>query len=149
MAGVGPSGRKFLLERPTKDEVEEMLWRMVWETKRKEEDLKRECKEKDEYHLKKMRDYKNWEAHLERRERKLGNCDDEVERMMRDLRIRDNELLSKNSEIESLKNDIDEMVSHGREDHEKEFKVVKVLLMCLIYVGVLLFLGVQQTVRLE
>ena len=126
-----------------------MLWKMVWETKRKEEDLKQECKERDEYYLKKMRDYKNWENHLERREIMLGNRDDEVERMMRDLRIRDNELLSKNSEIESLKNDIDEMVSHGREDHEKEFKVVRVLLMCLIYVGVLLFLGVQQTVRLE
>ena len=79
---------------------------------------------------------------MERRERKLGNRDDEVEMMMRDLHIRDNELLSKNSEIESLKNDIDEMVSRGREDHEKEFEVVSVLLMYLIYVGVLLFLGV-------
>ena len=48
-----------------------------------------------------------------------------------------------------MKNDIDEMVSRGREDHEREFKVVRVLLMCLIYVGVLLFLGVRQTVRIE
>ena len=71
-----------MLERPTKDEVEEMLWRMVWKTKRKEENFKRECKERDEYYLKKMRGYKNWEADLERKERKLGNRDDEVERMM-------------------------------------------------------------------
>ena len=139
MAGVGPSGRKFLLDRPTKSEVEEMLWRMIWETKRKEEDLMMMCKQRDEYYLKKIRGYKNWEADLERRERKFGNHDDEVARMMQDLRLQDNEILSKNLEIESLKNDIDEMVSRGREDHEKEFEVVRVLFMYFIYVRVLLF----------
>ena len=79
---------------------------------------------------------------MERRERKFGNRDDELARMMQDLRLRDNEILSKNSEIESLKNDIDEMVSRGREDHEKELEAERVLLVYLIYVGVLLFLGV-------
>ena len=74
--------------------------------------------EKDEYYLKKMRGYKNWQADLERRERKFGNHDDEVARMMQDLCLQDNEILSKNSEIESLKNDLNEMVSHNREDHD-------------------------------
>ena len=46
MAGVGPSGRKFLLERPSRDEVEMMLWQMVFEARKREDDFRRECKEK-------------------------------------------------------------------------------------------------------
>ena len=96
MAGVGPSGRKFLLERPSRDEVEMMLWRMVFEARKKEDDFRRECKEKDEYWLRRERGFKEWEAHLDRRERKLESNGSEVERMMKDLRIREDEIESKN-----------------------------------------------------
>ena len=45
---MGPSGRKFLLERPFRDEVEETLWRMVFDARRREDDLRRECKERNQ-----------------------------------------------------------------------------------------------------
>ena len=46
MAGVGPQGRKYLLERPTQDEVETVLWRMVFGARQREDDLRRENKER-------------------------------------------------------------------------------------------------------
>ena len=42
---------------------------------------------------------KEWEAHLDIRERKLDNKDSGVERMMKDLRIKEDEIDSKNAEI--------------------------------------------------
>ena len=99
MAGVGPSGRKFLLERPSRDEVEETLWCMVFDARRREDDLRRECKDRNEQWLKRERNLKEWEAHLDIRERKLDNKDSGVERMMKDLRIKEDEIDSKNAEI--------------------------------------------------
>ena len=71
MAGVGPSGRKYLLERPSRDEVEMMLWHMVFEARKREDDFRRECKEKDEQWLRRERGFKEWEASLDRRKRKI------------------------------------------------------------------------------
>ena len=74
--------------------------------------------------------FKEWEAHLDRRERKLENNDGEIARMMKDLRIRKDEIVSKDAEIKDLKSEIEERVSRAREDHDREFKVVKVILVC-------------------
>ena len=126
MAGVGPYGRKYLLERPSQDEVEMVLWRMVFGSRQREDDAKRECREREEEWLKRERNFKDWEDSLEIRERKLGSQDSGLVRMMRDLRIRENELMSKDEEIKELKSEIEERVRRAREDHAKEIKVVLV-----------------------
>ena len=48
MLGVSPDGRKYLLERPSHAEVEQTLLRMVFDARRREEDLKRELKDRNE-----------------------------------------------------------------------------------------------------
>ena len=130
MAGVGPSGRKYLLERPSRDEIEMMLWRMVFEARKREDDFRRECKEKDEQWLRRERGFKEWEASLDRRERKIESHDSGMEKMMKDLRIRKDQIVSKNVEIEGLKNEIEERVSRAREDHDREFKVLRLIFLC-------------------
>ena len=56
---MGPSGRKFLLERPSRDEVEESLWHMVFNTRRKEDEAKREWKDRNEQWLKRERNLRD------------------------------------------------------------------------------------------
>ena len=130
MAGIGPNGRRYLLERPSRDEIEISLCCMVVEERKKKEEFRRECKEKQEQWLRMERGFKEWEASLDRRERKIESHDSGVEKMMKDLRIREDQIVSKNAEIEGLKNEIEERVSRAREDHDREFKVVKVILVC-------------------
>ena len=130
MSGVSPSGRKYLLERPSRNEIEKMLCHMVVEARKKEEDFRRECKEKQEQWLRMERGFKEWEASLDRRERKIESHDNGMEEMMRDLRIREDQIVTKNKEREGLKNEVEEMVNRAKEDHDREFKVVKVILVC-------------------
>ena len=40
MQGVGPDGRKYFLARPLPDEVEDTLWRIVCEARRREDSLR-------------------------------------------------------------------------------------------------------------
>ena len=80
--------------------------------------------------MRRERGFKEWEASLDRRERKIDSHDSGMEKLMKDLRIREDQIVSKNVEIEGLKNEIEERVSHAREDHDREFKVVKVILVC-------------------
>ena len=80
--------------------------------------------------MRRERGFKEWEAHLDRRERKLESHDSGVEKMMKDLQIREDEIVSKNAEIEGLKSEIEERESRAMEDHDREFKVVKVILVC-------------------
>ena len=55
MAGYGPSGRKYLLERPTQEEVEVVLWRMIFGARQRKDELRRESKERGEEGLKRER----------------------------------------------------------------------------------------------
>ena len=121
---MGPSGRKFLLERPSRDEVEETLWPMVFDARWKEDEAKREWKDRNEQWLKQERNLREWEAHLDIRERQLDNKDDGVAKMMKDLRIKDDEIDSKNDEIRGLKREMDERVYRVREEHDREWKVL-------------------------
>ena len=57
------------------------------------------------------------------RERKLDNKDDGVARMMKDLRIKEDEIDSKNDEIGGLKCKMDERVYRAREEYDREWKV--------------------------
>ena len=88
-----------MLERPTQDEVETVLWRMVFGACQREDDLRRENKERGEEWLKRERNLRDWEDDLELRERKVGGIGSRLEKMMKDLRIRENEILSKDNDI--------------------------------------------------
>ena len=48
MLGVGPDGRKYLLERPSHEEMEHTMWRIVCDARLREEDLKKELKDQNE-----------------------------------------------------------------------------------------------------
>ena len=65
---MGPSGRKYLLERPSHAEVEETLWRMVFDAKHEKEELKEKLKKKDEDLKKQEKNLIDWEHHLDVRE---------------------------------------------------------------------------------
>ena len=65
---MGPSGRKYLLERPSHAEVEETLWRMVFDARREKEELKMELKKRNEEWLKQEQNLRDWEHHLDIRE---------------------------------------------------------------------------------
>lgn len=127
MAGVGPQGRKYLYERPSQEEVETVLWRMVFGARQRKDNLRRENKERGEEWLRRERNLKDWENDLELRERKVGGVDSGLVKMMRDLRIRENELMTKDEEIKDLKQKLEERVKRVREDFAREMKV---LLVC-------------------
>ena len=120
---MGPSGRKYLLERPSHAEVEETLWHIVFDARHEKEELKMELKKKNEEWLKQERNLRDWEHHLDVRERQIDNKDDSVSKMMKDLRIKDDVIDSKNDEIRGLKCEMDERVYRAREEHDREWKV--------------------------
>ena len=97
--------RKYILPRPSHEEVELVLWHMIFGLRQREEELKRECKEREEDWVKRERGMKDWEHDLEVRERRLGSQDGLV-KMMRDLRIREGEIANKDEEIKELKNEL-------------------------------------------
>ena len=53
-----------MLERPTQDEVETVLWRMVFGARQWEDDLRRENKERGEEWLRRKRNLRDWENDL-------------------------------------------------------------------------------------
>ena len=130
MSGIGPDGRPYLLERPSRNEIEMSLCRMVVEERKKKEEFRRECEEKQKMWMRMDRGFKEWEADLDRREKKISNHDDGMEKMMRDLKIREEQIVKKNVEIEGLKSEVAEMVDRAREDNRREFQVVKVIVVC-------------------
>ena len=70
------------------------------------------------------RGFKEWEADLDRREKKISNHDDGMEKMMWDLMIREEQIVTKNVEIEGLKSEVVEIVDRAREDNRREFWVI-------------------------
>ena len=118
------------MKRPSRNEIEMSLCRMVVEERKKKEEFRRECEEKQKMWMRMDRGFKEWEADLDRREKKISNHDDGMEKMMRDLKIREDQIVTKNVEIEGLKNEVAEMVDFAREDHNREFKVVKMIVVC-------------------
>lgn len=88
--------------------------------------MKLECKQREEEWLKRERGMRDWENQLEIRELKLGNCDSGIVKMMKELRVCESELESRDEEINVLKNEIEDRVMRAREEHKKEMKVVLV-----------------------
>ena len=118
------------MERPSRNEIEMSLCRMVVEERRKKEEFRKECKEKQELWMRMDRGYKEWEEDLARREKKISDHDEGLERMMRDLKIREEQIVKKNVEIEGLKSEVAKMGDCAREDNRREFQVIQMIVVC-------------------
>ena len=138
MAGTGPSGRKYLFEWPSQEEVECVLWRMIFGACQREDELRREKKERGEEWLRRERCLREWEDDLEIREGKVGGIDRGLEKMMKELRIRKNEVLTKDIEIKDLKQELEDKVRRAREDLAREMKVLYVCCVCCVLFGVII-----------
>ena len=99
------------------------MWRMVFGARQREDELRRENKERGEEWLRRERNLRDWESELENRERKIGGRDEGLEKMMKDLRISKNEIMSKDEEIRDLKIELEDRVKRAREDLAHELKV--------------------------
>ena len=88
-------------------------------------------------------------AHLDIRERKLDNKDSGVERMMKGLRIKEDEIDSKNAEIQELKSEIDERMCCAREDHDREWKVWCVCVSDVMCLGMLFVKEYDRMFRVD
>ena len=67
---------------------------------------------------------------MDRREKKISNHDNGMEKMMHDLKIREEQIVTKNVEIEGLKSEVAEMGDRAREDNRREFQVIKIIVVC-------------------
>ena len=103
---------------------------MMEEERRKKEEFKRESKEKKQFWLSLEKGYREWEEDFGRREKVISDYDEGLEKMVRDLKIREEQIAEKNVEIEGLKNEVDKMGDRAREDNRREFQVVKVIVVC-------------------
>ena len=56
---------------------------------------------------------------------------------MKDLRVKDGVIDSKNDEIRGLKHEMDERVYRAREDHDREWQVCMVVLVLYVFMSVI------------
>ena len=89
-----------------------------------ENELRIEKKERGEERLKRERCLREREDELEMREGKVGGVDRGIENMMRELRIKENEVKEKDIELKDLREELDDKVRRCREDMTREMKVL-------------------------
>ena len=111
------------MARPPPDEVENTLWRMVCEARRREDDLRQELRNRNEQWRKEERNLQDWEQLLNMRERLIEVSDDHMSKLMKDLRLKDDKIESQSDKIRQLKRDIDEGICRTRKEHDREWKV--------------------------
>ena len=133
MLGTGPNGRKYLLPRPPREEVEQTLWCMMWGAKEREEEIRLEVKSRKEEWRKKESELRDWENELEVRESRTSNQDEHLVELMKDLSLKDVDLREKDQEIKRLRVEIDEMMVRAREQHKREIKVLLVYVLCCVF----------------
>ena len=130
--GKGPSGRKYLLPRPSCEEFENTLWMMIFGAREREEEIRQEVKDRKEEWRKKESDLKDWEHDLEVRERRLCSQDEGLIQMMKDLRVKEGAIADREEEIKCLRNELEERVLRAREEHKREIKLVLVYVLCCV-----------------
>ena len=97
-----------------KDELKEQLKKKVEELRRQEENLK------------------DWQHHLDVRERKLDDGDEGLSKLMRELHVKETTIVDKDAEIRRMKKEIDNSVLHAREEVQREIEVgVCCVVLCL------------------
>ena len=128
----GSEWRKYLLPRPSWEEVENTLWCMIYGAREREEEIKFECKERKKEWVRKERELKDWEHELEVRERRLLSQDEGLIQMIKELKVKEGEIEDKEEENKRLKNELEERVLMAQEEVKREMKVVCVCLLCCV-----------------
>ena len=74
---------------------------------------------------------KDWQHHLDVRERKLDDGDEGLSKLMRELRVKETTIVDKDAEIR-MKKEIDNSVLRAREEVQREIEVgVCCVVLCL------------------
>ena len=70
------------------------------------------------------RGYNEWEEDLRNREKALGDRDEEIDKMIRKMKVREKDIGGKDEEIESLRREMAKREEEMREDNAREFQVI-------------------------
>ena len=125
-------GRYYLLERPSPSEVQENLWRLLISANKAKDELKEQLKKKVEELRRQEENLKDWQHHLDVRERKLDDGDEGLSKLMRELRVKETTIVDKDAEIRRMKREIDNSVLRAREEVQREIEVgVCCVVLCL------------------
>ena len=125
------------MARPPPDEVEDTLWRMVCESRRREDDMRKELRDKVEQLRKEEQNLEDWEHYLNVQERRIKVSDEHLSQLMKDLHLKNDKIDSQIDEICQLKRDIDEGICKAREEREGELKVS---VLCRLFMCSYLFI---------
>ena len=87
------------MERPSPSEVQENLWRLLISANKAKDELKEQLKKKVEELRRQEENLKDWQHHLDVRERKLDDGDEGLSNLMRELRVKETTIVDKDAEI--------------------------------------------------
>ena len=96
-------GRFYLLESPNPRDVQDNLWMMVLSATKARDEMKEKLKRKVEELVRKEAALLDWQHHLDVRERKLDDGDEGLSNLMRELRVKETEIVDKDAEIRRMK----------------------------------------------
>ena len=116
-------GRFYLLERPNPQDVQDRLWMMVLSLTKEKDEMKEKLKRKVEELVRKEAALLDWQHHLDVREWKLDDGYEGLSNLMRELRVKETEIVDKDAEICRIKKDLDNHVMHAREEVRREIEV--------------------------
>ena len=88
-------GRFYLLERPSPQDVQDRLWMMVISATKARDEMKEKLKRKVDELVRKEAALLDWQHHLDVRERKLDDGDEGLSNLMRELRVKETEIVDK------------------------------------------------------
>ena len=83
---------------------------MVIEANCAKEELKEKLKKKDEDLKRQEQNLIDWEHHLDVREWRIDNDDDGLSKLMKDLRVKEGVIDTKNDELRKMKREMDEHI---------------------------------------
>ena len=96
---------------------------MVLSANRAKDELKEKLKKKVEELKRQEQILADWEHHLDVRERKLDDDDDGLSKLMRDLRVKESVIVTKDDEIRRMRHEMDNHVMRAREEVQREIEV--------------------------
>ena len=96
---------------------------MVLSLTKDRDEMKEKLKRKVDELVRKEAALLDWQHHLDVRERKLDDGDEGLSNLMRELRVKETEIVDKDAEIRRMKKELDNHVMHAREEVRREIEV--------------------------
>ena len=122
-------GRFYLLERPNPQDVQDKLWMMVLSLTKDRDEMKEKLKRKVEELVRKEAALLDWQHNLDVRERKLDDGEDGLSNLIRELRVKETEIVDKDAEIRRMRKALDNHIMYAREEVRREIEV-RVHVLC-------------------